>query len=150
MRAHWRHLANTTELMLPLAHPSPQQKWHVDRLSHFLVTVCKMVRAMLSGRCPVCLSVALVYCGQMIGWIKTKLGTEEGLSPGHIMLDGDTAPPQKGHSHPQFSAHAHCGQTAGWMKMPRGTEVDLSPGDIVLDGDPAPPPQKGGTAAPQL
>jgi len=32
---HWRHLANTIELGLPLADPSPQPKWQVDRLSHF-------------------------------------------------------------------------------------------------------------------
>jgi len=63
------------------------------------------------------------------------LGTEVGLGPGDIVLDGDPAPP------PQFSAHVYCGQTAGWIKMPLGTEVGLGPGDIVLDGDPAPPPQ---------
>jgi len=33
-----------------------------------------------------------------------------GLDPGHIVLDGDPAPPPpKGHS-PQFSAHICCGQ----------------------------------------
>jgi len=35
MRAHWRHLANTIELVLPFAHPSPQPKWQIDQLSHF-------------------------------------------------------------------------------------------------------------------
>ena len=86
----------------------------------------------------VCLSVTLVYCGQTVGWIKVKLGTEVGLGPGHILLDGDPAPPpQKGHS-PQFLSHVCCDQTAGWLKMPVGTEVDLGPGHIVLDGDPAP------------
>jgi len=39
-----------------------------------------------------CLSVTLVYCGQRVGWIKMKLGTEVGLSPGDIVLDRDTAP----------------------------------------------------------
>jgi len=29
----------------------------------------------------------------MAGWIKLPLGTEIGLSPGHIVLDGDPAPP---------------------------------------------------------
>ena len=66
------------------------------------------------------------------------LGTEVGLGPGHIVLNGDPAPP-KGQS-PQFSAHVRCDQMAGWIKMPFGTEVGLGPGDIVLDGDPAPPP----------
>jgi len=40
----------------------------------------------LSGTsCP---PVALVYCGQTVGWIKIKLGIEVGLGPGHIVLDG--------------------------------------------------------------
>jgi len=33
--AHWRHRANTTELVLAFAHPSPQPKWQIDRLSCF-------------------------------------------------------------------------------------------------------------------
>jgi len=51
---------------------------------------------MLSDRClsqTVCLSVTLVYCGQTVGWIKMKLGVQVGLGPGHIVLDGDPAPP---------------------------------------------------------
>jgi len=35
-----------------------------------------------------------VYCGQTVGWIKIKLGTEVGLGPGYIVLDGDPAPPK--------------------------------------------------------
>ena len=35
IRAHWRHLANTTELVHPLAHSSPQSRWQMDRFSHF-------------------------------------------------------------------------------------------------------------------
>jgi len=31
----------------------------------------------------------LMYCGQTVGCIKMKLGMEAGLSPGHIVLDGD-------------------------------------------------------------
>ena len=52
---------------------------------------------MLSDRCvpcPVCLSVTFVYCGQTVGCIKMKLGTEVGLGPGYIVLDGDPAPPK--------------------------------------------------------
>jgi len=59
-------------------------------------TVCKTVRPMLSDRCPVlsvCLSVTFVHCGQTVGRIKTKLGTQVGLVPGHIVLDGNQAPP---------------------------------------------------------
>jgi len=88
-----------------------------------------------------------VYCGQTVGWIKMKLGTQVGLSPGHIMVDGDPAPPPpKGHS-PQFLAHICCGQMAGWIRMPLGMEVGLGPIDFVLDGDPAPIPQKGRSPA---
>ena len=56
--------------------------------------------------------------------------------PGHIVLDGDPAPPPKG-AQPQFSAHICCGQMAGWIKMPLGMQVSVSLGDFVLDGDPA-------------
>jgi len=41
---------------------------------------------------------AHLYCGQTAGWIKTPLGTEEHLGPGHIVLDGTQLPPRKGHS----------------------------------------------------
>ena len=60
---------------------------------------------MLSDRCPVlsCLSVTLVYCGQMVGWLKMKLDMQVGLGPGHIVLDGDPAPlPKNGAEPPNF------------------------------------------------
>ena len=41
---------------------------------------------------------AHVYCGQTVEWIQMALGIEVGLGrgPGHIVLDGSTAPlPQK-------------------------------------------------------
>jgi len=60
----------------------------------FWAAICKTVCPMLSDHCPV-LSVMLVYCGQTVGWIKMKLGTEVGLGPGHIVLVGDPAPPEK-------------------------------------------------------
>ena len=49
-----------------------------------------------------CLSVTLVYCGQTVGWINMKLGTEVGLGPGHIVLDGDPALPLYGAQLPIF------------------------------------------------
>jgi len=74
------------------------------------------------------------------------LAMEVGLGPGHIVLDGDPAPPpQKGAEPPQFLAHVYCGQTAGWIKMALGVEMGLGPGHIVLDGDPPPLHKKGGT-----
>jgi len=63
-----------------------------------------------------------------------------GLFPGHTVLEGDLAPPKKGHSPLQFSDLFYCGQTAGWIKMPLGTEVGIGAGDIVLYRDPATPP----------
>ena len=92
---------------------------HTDA-SDFWVTVCKMVCPMLSVcclsvlSCPV-LSVTFVHCGQMVGRIKTKLGMQVGLSPGHIALDGP----------PQFSAHICCGQMAAWIKMSLSVELAL-------------------------
>ena len=41
---------------------------------------------------------AHVRCGQTAGWIKMPLGMEVGLGPGDFVLDGDAAPPKKGHS----------------------------------------------------
>ena len=73
-----------------------------------------------------------------------KLGMQVGLGPGHIVLDGDPAPPSpKGHSPPQFLAHICCSQMAAWIKMSLGMELGLSP------GDPATPPQKL-AGAPQI
>jgi len=51
------------------------------------------------------------------------VGTEVGLDPAHIVLDGDPALPKKGHS-PQFSAHVYCGQTAGWINIALGRHGD--------------------------
>ena len=71
-----------------------------------------------------------------------KLGTQVGLGPGHIVLDGDPdTPPPKGHS-PQFSANVYCGQTAAWIKIPLSMEVGLGPVHIVLEGT-RQLPQKG-------
>ena len=79
---------------------------------------------------------AHVYCGQTAGWIKMPLGTEVGLGPGDILLDGNPAPPpRKKGTVPQFSARVYCDQTAGRMKTPLGTEVDLGP--CHVDGVPA-------------
>jgi len=50
--------------------------------------------------CLSCLSVTLVYCGQTVGWIKVPLGTKVGIGPGDVVLDGNLAPPWKGHSSP--------------------------------------------------
>ena len=85
---------------------------------------------------------AHVYCGQTVGWIKMLFGMEVGLSPGHIVLDGDPALLSKKGTATRFSGHFCCGQTTVCIRIPLGTEVGLSLGDIVLNGDPAPPPVK--------
>jgi len=82
---------------------SAQRYGTIDATSVFWATVYKKVCPMLSDHCPVCLSVwsvclsslsvTLVYCGQTVRWIKTKLVTEVALCPGHTVLDGDTALP---------------------------------------------------------
>jgi len=79
------------------------------------------------------------------------LGTEVGLGPDHIVLDGDPALPlQRGTAPPPPSIFGPCLLWAhGWMdQVALGAVVGLHPSDIVLDGDPAPP--KRGTAAPHL
>jgi len=49
---------------------------------------------MLSDRCLFCLSLTLVYCGQMVGWIRMPLGMEEGLGPGPAFFtERETAAP---------------------------------------------------------
>ena len=96
--------------------------------------------------CPVLsvLSATLVYCGQTVGRIKMKLSIQVGLGPGHILLDGDPAPPPPKRHSPQFSARICCGQMTGWLKkMSLGMEVGLGSGDFVLYGDPAPSSKRG-------
>ena len=45
-----------------------------------------------------------------------RLGTEVGLGPCDIVLDGDPAPSHgKGHSIPHFSVHFYCGQTVAHL-----------------------------------
>jgi len=71
----------------------------------------------------------------MAGWIKMPLGTEVGLGPVDIVLNGDSSPCEKRvDTEPPILAHVYCGQTVRWIKMPLGREVGLGPHDIVLDG----------------
>jgi len=75
--------------------------------------------------------IPLPNFGQTAGWIKMALGTEVGLNPGHIVLDGDPAPlPQKAAQSPNF-----------WPIFIVAKRLDASrcPGDFVLDGTQPPP-----------
>jgi len=72
------------------------------------------------------------------------LGTEVGLGPDDIALDGDPAPPIKtAQPPPPVSAHLYCGRAAVCIRIPLGAEVGLSIGDVVLDGYPVPTSPKG-------
>ena len=75
--------------------------WRINILSLYAIgplSVCPV--------CPACLFVTFVQCGQTVGRIKTNIGTQVGLGPGHIVLDGDPAPPApKGHSPPIFGPY---------------------------------------------
>ena len=68
---------------------------------------------------------------------KMKLGTEVGMYPGHIVLDGvPTQPLPKGEQLPIFGPCLLWPN--GWMewtKMPLGRDINFGPGDTVLDGD---------------
>jgi len=46
--------------------------------------------------------LAHVYCGQTAGWMKTPLGMEVDLDPGHIVLDGVSALRDRGTAAPSF------------------------------------------------
>ena len=67
-------------------------------LPRFWATVCKTVRHILSDRCLSVLSVCNVAVLWPNGWIRNfrmPLGTDVGLGPGHIVLDGDPARPKE-------------------------------------------------------
>jgi len=65
--------------------------------------------------------LAHVYCGQMAGWIKMPLRMEVGLGPGHVVLDGDPAPPPPT-SMERDTAAPHC--LGFWMQYkPRPMSV---------------------------
>jgi len=44
--------------------------------------------------------LAHLYCGQTAGWIKTPLGMEVDLGPGHVVLDGVPALRERGTAAP--------------------------------------------------
>jgi len=52
---------------------------------------------------------ANVRCGQTAGWMKTPLGREVDLGPGHIVLDGVPALRERNTAVPRFSTHVYCG-----------------------------------------
>ena len=113
-------------------------------LSVRCLSLCLSVLSVLS-----CLSVcdvrALWACGQTVGRIKTKLGVQVGLGPGHIVLDGEAvALPQRGTA-PIFGPYllrpnGCMDQDVTWYRArPR-------PRRLCVRWDHAPPSPKGGEA----
>jgi len=53
---------------------------------------------------------------KQLDWIKMPLGTEVGLGPRRIVLDGHLQLfPERGTAAPPFSAHVYCGQTVAHL-----------------------------------
>ena len=57
-------------------------------------------RPMLRDRCSVCPVSLQRYVLWQNGWMDQEVGTEVGLGPGDIVLDGDPTPPRKGAQQP--------------------------------------------------
>jgi len=73
------------------------ETWHAGRPRHWPHCIRWKNSSPSPERGPSLQFWAHVYCGQTAAWIKMALGTEVGLGPGHIVLDGDLAPlPKKG------------------------------------------------------
>jgi len=111
----------------------------------FGATVCKTILLMLSVRCPVCLSVTFVHCGQTVGRIEMKLGMPVGLGPGHTVLDGDPDPLPKGAQPPifcpyQLRPNGCMDQDVTWY----GARPRLR--RLCVSGGPRSPLRKGGRA----
>jgi len=73
------------------------------------------VRTMLRDRCPAC-----PVCNVGVFWPNGSMdqdttGTEAGLGPGHIVLDGDSVPPRIEVQQSPLSVHVYCGQTVAHL-----------------------------------
>jgi len=91
--------------------------WYIDRPQP-RGTWCSMGTQPLpkKGAAPPPQFSAHVYCGQTDGWIKMAIGTEVGLGPGHLVLDGEPPPlPKKGTEPPIFGPFLL--SPNGWMNQ---------------------------------
>ena len=91
-------------------------------ISSLIVTIIVTINSLDAAgyltayNCPVCQSVTLVHCGQTVAWIKMPLGTEVGLGPGDIVLDGDSGPsPKRGTAALPVFSPCLCGQTVAHL-----------------------------------
>jgi len=100
---------------------------------------------MLSDGCSV-LSVTFVHCGQMVGWIKMKLGMQVYLGPGHCVRWGISSPPPTG---PIFDPYllwpnGCMDQDASWFGG------RLWPTRLIVRWGPRSPSQKKGAEPPKF
>jgi len=131
-----------TQLYLPKRAEPPKLSAHIccsqwldGSRCHLVGQHCVMETQLPSpkkGTGPPIFIPCLLWPNGWMDWIQVSLGTEVGLGPGDVVLDGDPAP--------------------GWIKMPLSTAVHCRsrPGCIVLDGDPALPSQKRRHRAPNF
>ena len=91
-------VCNVGVLLWPNGWTDQDETWHAGRPRHLPHRVrWGPSSPPPKGRSPQ--FSAHVCCAQTAGWIKMPLGTEVGLGPGDIVLDGDSAhPPPKGYS----------------------------------------------------
>jgi len=88
-----------------------------------------------------------VHCGQTVGRIMMKLGMQVGLGPGHIVLDGDPAPPPKGGGTPSSILGPFLLRANGWMhQCATWYGCRPHPRELCVRWRPSPPPQQGGRA----
>jgi len=116
-------------------------------LLRFGTTVCKTVRPVLSDCCLSVLSVSdvgvFVYYDQTDGWIKMKPGTEVGLGPGHIVLDGDPAFPSPKGAALNFRPMSAVAKLLDGSKYRLVGSRPLRRRQCVIDENPAPLSKKG-------
>ena len=102
MWAHLRHMANTIELVLPSAHPSPQRKRQIDQFSRFLAFVNRFTLC-YRPTCLFCLSVCDVGRLWPNGWMDHyETWHECRPRPDHIVLHVYPAPLTQRGTAPNF------------------------------------------------
>jgi len=103
-RYHTKYLCERRSHVFPLHYTSDAQAFCCDVFGRPFVK--QLALCYQTVVCLSVLSVTFVHWGQTVGRIKMKLGMLVGLGPGHIVLDGDPAPPSpKGHSPPIFGPY---------------------------------------------
>jgi len=124
MRAHWRLLANTTELVLPSAHPIPQPKRQIDRFSRFCT-----VHVRVSSRACRGMPFPWGDLDPMVPW-RTRVLNPNGISIGSAVFAGFTSVTDRPTDRPRYSVgnnrpHLYVSSTAMWpntkLSYRRGT-----------------------------